>query len=170
MGVLAACSPELDWRSVEVPGTGLVAQLPCRPARFEREIAVAGTPLKLFMLSCAVGGATYGVATADVGDATRVQPVLAAFAASARGAIRAVEGPFVPFDIPGATPFPGSASARLHGIRPDGRATDESIRLFARGTRIFQLTAIGSPLSEAEIRTFEDDVRFDLAKTEADPS
>ena len=79
-----ACSPALDWRSVPLPGTQLVAELPCRPGRFERDVTVAGVPLKLFMLSCEAGGVTYGVATADVGDPARVDAGAARACATAR--------------------------------------------------------------------------------------
>ena len=68
--------PGFDWRSVPLPDTQLVAELPCRPGRFQRDVTVAGTPLKLFMLSCEAGGVTYGVATAEVGDPPRVDAVL----------------------------------------------------------------------------------------------
>ena len=72
----AGCTPALDWRAVELPGTALVADMPCRPGRFQRELVVAGTPLTLFLMSCEAAGVTYGIATADVGDPTRVDPVL----------------------------------------------------------------------------------------------
>src|SRR3982751_5120276 len=64
----AACAPALDWRSVQMPDTELVAQLPCRPGRFERTVAVADLQLRMFMLSCEADGVTYGVASAEVPD------------------------------------------------------------------------------------------------------
>src|ERR1700712_2599721 len=32
---LMGCSPAFDWRSVRVPDTQLVTELPCRPSRFQ---------------------------------------------------------------------------------------------------------------------------------------
>ena len=52
-----ACTPTWDWRSVALPDTQLVTELPCRPGRFQRDVTVAGVPLKLFMLSCEAGHA-----------------------------------------------------------------------------------------------------------------
>jgi hypothetical protein len=168
--LLCGCAPTLDWRSVPVPGTELISELPCRPGRFQRDIVVAGTPLKLFMLSCEAGGVTYGVATADVGDPTRVDPVLRALADSAAAAIRATAPQRVVLDIPGATPFSGNVSARLHGRRPDGEVVEESMRTFGRGARVFQASAIGPALPDAAVRPFEDGLRFDLEKHTPDPS
>ncbi len=170
LAAAVACVPAFDWRSVRLPETQLVAQLPCRPGRFQREMVVAGAPLKLFMLSCEAGGVTYGVATAEVGDAARVEATLAELAAGARTALRARDAEFASFKLAGATPFQGNVSARLRGMRPDGATAEESLRLFARGTRVFQVNAIGPALPEAVVKPFEDELRFDLENPPADPS
>lgn len=167
---LSACTPRFDWRSVPLPDTQLVAELPCRPGRFQRDATVAGTPLKLFMLSCEVGGITYGVATADVGDPRRVDAVLHALRDSAASSIRSSDSPAGALNMPGATPFSGNSSAHLHGRRPDGETIDETIRVFGRGTRVFQASAIGATLPEAAVRPFEEGLRFDLEKRAADPT
>ncbi len=167
---LGACTPTWDWRSVPLPDTQLVTELPCRPSRFQRDVMVAGVPLKLFMLSCESGGVTYGVATAEVGDATRVDAVLHALADGARAAIRSADAPPGAFNMSGATPFAGNASAHLHGKRPDGGAVEESIRVFARGTRVFQISAVAAALPEAGLKPFEDGLRFDLEKGPVDPN
>jgi hypothetical protein len=166
---LAGCSPALDWHSVPVPGTQLVAELPCRPGRFEREVTVAGLPLKLYMLSCEAGGVTYGVATAEVGDPARVEAVLQALRDGAAAAIRSADSPAGALNMRGATPFSGNSSAHLHGRRPDGEEVEEAIRVFGRGTRVFQASAVGARLPEAALRPFEDGLHFDLAKGMADP-
>jgi hypothetical protein len=167
---LAACTPTWDWRTVPVPDTQLVAELPCRPGRFQRDVVVAGTPLKLFMLSCEAGGVTYGVATAEVADLTRVDAVLHALAEGAGAAIRSSDPLVGALNMSGITPFSGNTSARLHGKRPDGESVDESIRVFARGSRVFQATAIGAALPESAVGPFETGLRFDLEKRVADPS
>jgi hypothetical protein len=167
---LQACTPVFDWRSVALPDTQLVTELPCRPSRFQRDVAVAGVPLKLFMLSCEAGGVTYGVATADVVDPARVDAVLHALRDSAGAAIRSADPPGGALNMSGVTPFSGNTSAHLHGQRPDGAAIDESVRVFARGTRVFQASAIGATLPEAALKPFEDGLRFDLEKGVADPS
>jgi hypothetical protein len=169
LALLAACSPTLDWREVALPDTPLRVELPCRPGRFQREVVVSGTPLKLFMLSCEAGGVTYGVASADVGDPARVQAVLFGLADAARMSLRQPLGDFVAYELPGATPFRGSASARLRGVRPDNSSVEESLHLFARGTRVYQAMAIGPSLTASALGPFESGLRFDMEKREADP-
>ena len=167
---LGACTPTWDWRSVPLPGTQLVTELPCRPSRFERAVTVAGVPLKLFMLSCETGGVTYGVATAEVADPARVDAVLFALRDGAAAAIRSSGSTAGALNLSGATPFNGNSSAHLHGQRPDGETIDESIRVFARGTRVFQASAVGATLPDAALKPFEDGLRFDLEKPVADPT
>jgi len=167
--VSVGCSPTLDWRSVPLPGTALVAELPCRPGRFQRDVTVAGVPLQLYMLSCEAGGVTYGVATAEVGDPARVDAVLHALRDGAAAAIRSTDPGPGALNLRGVTPFPGNSSAHLHGRRPDGEEVDEAIRVFGRGTRVFQASAIGARLPESALRPFEDGLRFDLEKGMADP-
>lgn len=169
LALVLGCSPTFDWREVELPDTPLRAELPCRPGRFERALVVADTSLKLFMLSCEAGGVTYGVASADVGDPARVEPVLAGLAEAARSALHRPRGDFAPFDLTGATPFRGNAGARLVGGRPDGSSVEESLRLFARGTRVYQASAIGAELPSAALAPFESGLRFDLERQEAGP-
>lgn len=167
---LWACTPTLDWRSVALPDTQLVAELPCRPSRFQREVVVAGTSLNLFMLSCEAGGVTYGVATAEVGNPTRVDAVLQGLRDSAAAAIRASAARTDAASLAGATPFAASARAFLRGQRPDGEAVEESVRVFARGTRVFQASAVGATLPEGALQPFEEGLHFDLEKRAPDPN
>jgi hypothetical protein len=110
------------------------------------------------------------VATADVGDPARVDAVLFALRDSAAAAIRSSDARPGALSLSGATPFSGNSSAHLHGQRPDGEAVDEAIRVFARGTRVFQASAVGRSLPEAALRPFEDGLRFDLEKPVAGPN
>jgi len=170
LSVLQACSPTFDWRSVRLPDIPLVTELPCRPARFQREVTVAGVPLQLFMLSCEAGGVTYGVATAEVSDPAKVDPVLFALRDSAAAAIRSADSTAGALNPGGITPFPGNTSAHLHGRRPDGATIEEAVRVFARGTRVYQASAVGASLPDAALRPFEEGLRFELEKPAAGPS
>lgn len=170
LAFVCACSPTFDWRSVPLPDTPLVTELPCRPARFQRDVSVAGVPLRLFMLSCEAGGVTYGVATAEVSDPAKVDPVLFALRDSAAGAIRSADSTAGALNLGGITPFPGNTSAHLHGRRPDGATIEEAVRVFARGTRVYQASAVGARLPDAALRPFEEGLRFELEKPAAGPS
>lgn len=121
------------------------------------------------MLSCETAGVTYGVATAEVGDPARVDAVLHALRDGAVAAIRSADPQARALNLGGVTPFSGNSSAHLRGQRPDGETVDESIRVFARGTRVYQASAIGASLPDVALKPFEDGLRFELEKNAADP-
>jgi len=161
---LVACSPTLDWRTVEVDATDLQAAFPCQPSRFERPVQVAGRPLALFLLSCEAGDATYGLATAEVDDPARVDDVLAALAAAARQGIGAGAAASSPFAPAGTTPYRGNVSLLLTGRRPGGGPVQEALSVFARGTRVFQATVIATRLDEPAVAPFRDGLRFSVPR------
>lgn len=41
-GLLAACSPALNWREVRATPSALKAMMPCKPDKAVRQVAVAG--------------------------------------------------------------------------------------------------------------------------------
>jgi len=143
--------------------------MPCRPGRFQREFVVAGTSLKWLMLACDAGGVTFGVATAEVGDARRVEAVLQALAAGAVAGIRSTQTRVGALRIHGATPFVGNVEMRLAGSRPDGTAVEEAVRVFGRGTRVFQASAIAARLPASVLQPFDDGLHFELGKVDPDP-
>jgi hypothetical protein len=157
---VAGCSQALDWREVQIADTELVVRFPCHPARFERTVEVAGRPLRLGLTSCDANGVTYGLATAEVGDPAQVDAVLAALADAARGGIAAGEPAATGLSFPGVTPYRGNVRVRLVGRRTDGQAVDEAVDVFARGTRVYQATTIGSPLTAAADEPFHAGLRF----------
>jgi len=89
---------------------------------------------------------------------------------SAAVAIRSADSTAGALNLDGITPFSGNTSAHLHGRRPDGETIEEALRVFARGTRVFQASAVGPALSDTALRQFEEGLRFRLEKPPADPS
>ena len=50
---------------------------------------------------------------------------------------------------------------------PTGAPSTKSLRVFARGSRLFEVSAIGPALSDAAIAPFEDGLHFDLVQADA---
>jgi hypothetical protein len=159
-GVLAACTPELDWRDVRPADSGLLLQLPCRPGAVERALVLAGTARRVVLHSCAADGMTWGVAFADVGDPAHVAPVLRAWRDAAAANIGAVAVDAEALRIPGATPSATAGRLRLQGRRPDGEPVQMQLALFTRGTLVFQATVLGPQLPREAADTFFASLRF----------
>ena len=74
-GLLAACSPTLNWRDVDV-GPQTRVQFPCRPEHAERSLVLAGAPMRAGMWVCDAGGLSWSVTVLDVSDPARLTTVL----------------------------------------------------------------------------------------------
>ena len=160
LGLLAACSPALDWREVRVDDAGFVARFPCRPQRVTRAATIAGHPVRMQMLSCTDDDVVYAAAWADIDDPRAVRPALEALRQSAAANIGASEGTPEPFMLRGATPNDASARLAIAGRLPDGRAVQEHAAFFPRGLRVYQASLIGPAPSRPAVDGFFSGLAF----------
>lgn len=152
--LVGACSPTLDWREVRPAGAGVVVTFPCKPERQERSIALAGASVSMQMLVCSAGGVTWGLGTAEMSDPARVTEALAALRASRIANLDGRESEAQALALAGMTPNPQAVRLRILGQRPDGSKITERAWLFARGTRIFHLAALGGDPSDEALASF----------------
>lgn len=156
-GLLMACSPTFNWRTVSADSAPLQALMPCKPDAASRQVPLAGVPTALQMRSCDAGGLTFAIAWADVGEAARVEPALRGWQQATRLAVRAEPAPG------GAAP-PG-AEVRVRGAdRAEGlsaRGLDhrgQPIEVRAvhavRGTHLVQAAIYGQAIDDELVRTF----------------
>jgi hypothetical protein len=158
--LLAACAPALDWRDVRPEGSGMTLLMPCKPTAQQRRLPLAGAAVSLSLHACSADGQTWGVAHADVEDPARVASALAELRASAAANVAAQGVERLPLQVPGATPQPVSERVRLEGRLPDGRPVQVQVAVFAQGTRVFQVTALGERLPAEAADTFFGSIRF----------
>lgn len=152
---MAACTPVLDWRDARPDGAGLMALFPCRPAGQVRRLALAGTTVEMTLYACSAGDATYAVGFADIGETQQVTGMLAALSAAAArniGSTGSTEP--APLHVDGMTPNPMAGRWAFSGRRADGRHVQMQVGLFARGTRVFQASMVGTRLNADAIETF----------------
>jgi hypothetical protein len=71
--LLAACYAELDWRELHWEDGHVKAMLPARPAKFSRDVVIAGAQVPMQMLQVQLKGMAFGVAVAPLpgGDAAK---------------------------------------------------------------------------------------------------
>lgn len=151
---LAACAPALDWRDVRPDASGAQLLMPCRPDSAERRLSLAGAPATLTLLACTSGDVTWALGHADVGEPARVQPALEALRRAALANLGAADVRTLALAVPGATPNAASGRWALVGRLPDGSAVQAQVAVFARGTRVFQATALGPALQPEGLETF----------------
>lgn len=145
LGLLAgACSPALNWRTVELDGPGLQLLLPCKPERAERTVEwTPGQDVVLVMNGCDAGGTTFAVSYLRLDDPARAPGMLAQWQAAVRARLHAPDAagaagatalpPAAAVFVPrGALPLPESVRLLLQGRGPDGAAVLAEAAWFAR--------------------------------------
>jgi hypothetical protein len=161
MGGVVGCTPALNWREWQAPGSTLSSLWPCKPQQIERSGTLAGRPVRLALAQCEADGATWALARADVGDPAQVGPALVALRESALGNIGA-DGAGDPgmAQVPGATPNREARSFSAAGRRPSGATVQLRAALFAHGTTVWQATVLAPRLDAEAAATFFGALRF----------
>ncbi len=159
MSVLVACAPALDWRDVRLADSEVVALFPCKPDRHARTVSLAQQPVRLVLYACTAGGATWALAAAEVADPAQVGPALVELRGAAMQNLSATQAAAKPLRVDGATPNVHSERIEIRGRMPDGRVVTEQLALFAKGTQVYQATALSEKLGGEAADIFFDGLR-----------
>ncbi|MBI2725464.1 MAG: hypothetical protein HYX42_04360 [Polaromonas sp.] len=162
MVLLQACSPSLNWRDVRPEGTGLALLLPCKPDKAQRTVPLGGSATELNMLGCDAGGATFAVASADIGNAANVAEVLAQWQKLTLSNMKAAPGAQVlPLKVAGSAPLPPAVLVKAQGQRADGQAVSGQAAYFAKGTQVFQVVMYAGKAAPEASETFFSSLKFE---------
>lgn len=160
--LLQACNPSLNWRDVRPEGTGLALLLPCKPDKAQRTVPLGGSATELNMLGCDAGGATFAVASADIGDAAKVADVLAQWQKLTLANMKASPGAQVlPLKVTGSAPQPSAVLVKAQGQRADGQAVSGQAAYFAKGTQVFQVVMYAGKAAPEASETFFSNLKFE---------
>ncbi|MDM0046879.1 hypothetical protein QTH91_20475 [Variovorax dokdonensis] len=160
-GLAAACSPVFNWREVPMPDGQLLALLPCKPDRAERQLPLGNQAVLVNMAGCEAGGATFAVAQANAPDLAQAQDWMSAWRkqAYAQWAGARVEESQVKVINAAAEIEP----LRFDASRPQAQSGSggerSSLVWFGRRHRdgtfsLYQATILGKPESQEAAETF----------------
>lgn len=158
---LSACAPTLDWREVRPERSALVVLMPCKPEKAERPVELAGTTVPVALLACRAGDTLWGVTTAELRDPARVGAALAQLRQARARNLDGRELSHEPAVVKGMTPQPEAQRFVVSGRDPEGREVTERGLVFAHGTRVFQLAALGGAPGEEALESFFAQLRLD---------
>jgi len=175
--LLAACSPQHNWRQSRLEGVPLQALLPCKPDSAQREVPLWGPaqpPVPLHMMSCNVGQHTFAVAALPLaapapGEAADRTPAQAeqAWRQAGWASLRQTVTP--PQEAPAGwqmqTATVAGALAAQHwrgpGMNHQGQPLQVQWLLAHNGRWLVQAALYGPPLSADLAQTFFDGLRLD---------
>ena len=156
-----ACSPALNWRDVRPGGTRLALLLPCKPDKAEKTVPLGGKPTRLMMVGCNAGGATFAVASADMGEAAMAASVLAQWQALTLENMRAQTAQATALKLPGAAVQPPAVLVKAMGRRLDGTAVSGHAAYFAQGSQVFQVVLYADQIPPGLSETFFSGIKFE---------
>jgi len=143
--LLAACSPEQNWRQITFDGTNLKAQLPCKPDRTTRGVPLGGSPVQLAVAGCESGPAMLAVMTASLAPGADAQAVLQGWQKAVLANLQA-QAPeqAEPWVRPGMLSLGSAQRIQVQGGRSDGQAVVAQAvwGAFAEGDHIRVLHAV----------------------------
>jgi hypothetical protein len=139
-----ACSPSLNWRDVSPPGSGLKLLFPCKPKAETRPVSLKGVPVTMSLYVCQADGKTFGLAVADTGEAAQAEAALTALSEAQSGNLAGAVVSRSGWVLAGASGNPPAWRQQISGRLPDGGAVIQEAGFFAKGTRVFQVTVMGT--------------------------
>ncbi len=170
---LTACSPVFNWREVRPENTALSLLLPCKPDKAEKKVPLGDSPVVLRLLGCDTGDATFAVAVADVGDASKVAAVLAQWQSGTLANMKAppvgqrpdtldkATTDVMPLKLPGAALQPLAVLVKARGQRADGNAVSGQAAYFVQGTQVFQAVMYAAEIKPEVAETFFSGLKFE---------
>lgn len=142
---LWACSPTFNWRQVRADGSAVAVLLPCKPERALRQVAMAGHPVALSMLSCDVGELTFALGSAQVPQGLSTAEVLQAWRQASLASMRAPVSSATAWTptLGPQVPNPDVQGWKAVGSRPDGRPVAAQAVQMVHSTEVVQLVVYG---------------------------
>lgn len=168
---LVACSPALNWRTVQVQGAPLQVLLPCDPQTAARPIEMGLGTVQLNMLGCDADHATYAISHFLIKDPSSAAQALSYWQAAVLNQLKTSEGAgsadaaklmqakgdgaFVP---KGALNLPQSIRTTFEGMGPKGwKLTGHGVwfaRIEGDGARLYHAVIYGDKPHPNEADTF----------------
>ena len=143
--LLAACSPDYDWRRVQPAEGGFAAMLPARPASMTRQVALEGLAIEMSLHGARIDETSYTVGVLRLPDntpATRDQ-VLAALRQS------------MVANIGGTESASSSVQVRVEDGSGQRRGTAPALQVQARGTMRKQPAVLSARFVAQEERIWQ---------------
>ncbi len=151
--LLAACSPEFNWRLVHGKPVPFEVLLPAKPATLTRPISLGGVRTDMTMTAAEVDGVTFAVGAARMADAQAATAALPAMKAALVGNIDGRIVREVGAAAPGSAPLEVEAIGRRTAGGPELLLL---ARFVAVDARVYQVLVLGpaDKLRRTEADTF----------------
>lgn len=157
---LVGCAPSLDWREIRPDDSDAIAMFPCKPTTDARMVNLAGARVRMVLVACRAGNATWALAFADMTDPAKVTQALQDLRSANAGNLKGTPTVIGEMRLAGMSPNPQAQRVRVQGSLPAGEAVVLESGFFARGTRVYQATVMGQAIDAEALATFFDGLKL----------
>lgn len=140
--LLAACSPQYNWREVRGTAVPFTVTLPGKPATHARAINLGGQPVTMTMTAAEVDHVTFAVGTVELADAAQAEKAVGAMKTALVNNIGGTLAQEKTVVIGGAPAIAIEASGPPAATGGQPRLL--LARFMAQGKRAYQLVVLGS--------------------------
>ena len=140
--LLSACSPALDWRTVELEGLRTV--LPCKPDRAGRDVVLGELPVRMSMAGCEAQGVLFAISQVAVPAGTHAADLEQAWRNAALAQMQASHSEVL--TLPQRPQSPAVRLTRASGLRPDGSPVQASLAWVADKGSVYHLAVYAKTL------------------------
>lgn len=144
--VAMGCSPELNWRQIDVAQTPLQALFPCQPERASRRLVLAGREVELVMSGCSAGSTTLGVGQTTLADPTSAATVVEQWQRATLATMGAKNAQQSVFKLVNPQPRVEGIMVKASGIGPDAQPMELQAAWFVHGPNVFVAMIYGRQL------------------------
>jgi hypothetical protein len=140
--LLSACSPALDWRTVELEGLRTV--LPCKPDRAARDVVLGELPVRMSMAGCEAQGVLFAISQVAVPAGTHAADLEQAWRNAALAQMQASHSEVL--TLPQRPQSPTVRLTRASGLRPDGSPVQASLAWVTDKGSVYHLAVYAKTL------------------------
>ena len=119
---LTACQPSLNWRAVQLEGTNLKFELPCKPDKTTQSVKMAGLDIDLSMVGCEANDGVWVVMTALVPAAADRGEILKGWRMATLQNMRATQTQDISWSPSRVAALPGVLRIKSLGTSAKGQA------------------------------------------------
>jgi hypothetical protein len=118
---LAACQPNLNWRTSQLEGSGLRFELPCKPDKTVRDVNMAGQVLALSVVGCEADDAVWAAMSTQAPTSVEREELIKGWRQATLQNMQAKDVQELPWAAPKSA-LPGAVRIKAQGTNPKGQA------------------------------------------------
>lgn len=139
--LLAACSPQFDWREIRGSDEPYSAMLPGKPSTFSRSVNLNGTAVTMQMTAADVSGVTFAIGSASLPDPAAAEKAIGDMKTAL---VRNINGTILRETANTAAGQGSTLEVEARGsVQADGQPRLLIGRFVARDRRVYQAIVLG---------------------------